>query len=216
MNQPSLAQPPDDPESSIGSGSLDRLAQLVMDRLALSLDVAAAKYFNGGPIDDPIREHQILASMVRELNGFGRHQQIARQFLADQIEANKIVQRQLHQRWHEHPEEVPAVRRSLSAEIRPDLDNITAQMIREFMDMVEVPHVRYGYIEYLVDAKLLTKMPSSDLQKAHRDAAVFALQSFVTELRIPERAHTSVTTCGSTNGTATRSYSPGLRPPTRS
>jgi chorismate mutase len=182
MNQPSLAQPPDDPENSIGSsGPLDRLAQLVMDRLALSLDVAAAKYFNGGPIDDPIRERKILASMVRQLDGFVRHQQIARQFLADQIDANKIVQRQLHQRWYEHPEEIPAVRRSLSAEIRPDLDNITAQMILEFAHMVEVPHVRYGYMEYLVDAKLLTKMPSPDLQKAYRDAAVFALQTFVTE-----------------------------------
>ena len=184
MNHPAPAQPPDGPESCIGSGALDRLAGLVIERLALSLDVAAAKYFNGGPIDDPIREHQILESATRELNGFGFPQQIARQFLADQLEANKIVQRRLHQRWHEHPEEVPAARRSLSAEIRPDLDNITAQMIREFTHMNELRHMRYGYIEDLVDAKLLTKMPSQDLQKAHRDAAVFALKSFVTDLHL--------------------------------
>ena len=184
MNHPAPAQPPDDPETCIGSGVLDRLAGLVIERLALSLDVAAAKYFNGGPIDDPIREHQILESMTRELQGPGLPQQIARQFLADQLEANKIVQRQLHQRWHEHPEEVPAARRSLSEEIRPDLDSITAQMIGEFTHMNEVRHVRYGYIEDLVDAKLLTKMPSQDLQKAHRDAAVFALKSFVTDLHL--------------------------------
>jgi chorismate mutase-like protein len=190
MNHPPLAQPPDDPENSIGSGPFDRLAELVIERLALSLDVAAAKYLKGGPIDDPIREHQILESMTRELNGFWLPQQTARQFLADQLEANKIVQRQLHQRWHEHPEEVPATRRSLSAEIRPDLDNITAQMIREFTHMEEVPHVKYGYIEDLVDAKFPTKMPSPDLQKVHRDAAVFALQSFVTELRILRRGVT--------------------------
>jgi chorismate mutase-like protein len=184
MNHPADAQPPDGPENSIGSGSLDRLAELVIERLALSLDVAAAKYFNGRPIDDPVREHQILESMTRELNGFGLPRQIARQFLSDQLEANKIVQHQLQQRWREHPEEVPAVRRSLSAEIRPDLDNITAQMIGEFKHMEEVPQVRYGYIEDLVDAKLLTKMPSPDLQKANRDAAVFALRSFVAELHI--------------------------------
>src|SRR5882762_6773311 len=68
MNHPPLAQPPDDPENSIGSGPFDRLAELVIERLALSLDVAAAKYLKGGPIDDPIREHQILESMTRELN----------------------------------------------------------------------------------------------------------------------------------------------------
>jgi hypothetical protein len=129
--------------------------------------------------------------MSRELNGFEFPQQIARQFLADQLEANKIVQRQLLQRWHEHPEEVPAARRSLSAEIRPDLDTITAQMIREFTHMNEVRRVRYGYIEDLVDARLLTTMPSPDLQKAHRDAAVFALQAFVTELHILRRGVTS-------------------------
>lgn len=183
MNHPAVAQPPGGPENNIGSGPLDRLAELAIERLALSLDVAAAKYFSGGPIADSIREQQILESMTRELNGFGLPQQIARQFFSDQLEANKIVQRQLHQRWHAHPEEIPAARRSLSAEIRPDLDNITAQMIREFARMEEVPHVRYGYIEDLVDAKLLAKMPSPDLQKAHRDAAVFALRSFVTELR---------------------------------
>lgn len=184
MNHPALAQPPDDSENCIGSGPLDRLARLVIERLVLSHDVAAAKYLKGGPIDDPIRERQILESMTRELDGFGPPQQIARQFLADQLEANKIVQRQLHQRWREHPEEIPATRRSLSAEIRPDLDNITAQMIREFSHMREVQHVRYGYIEDLVDAKLLAMTPSPDLQKVHRDAAVFALQSFVTELHI--------------------------------
>ena len=180
MKDPGVAHAPGCPGKSTGTAPLNKLAELVIERLALGHDVAAVKYVNGRPIDDPIREHQILELATQVLNGSGRYQQIGRQFFSDQLEANKVIQRQLHHRWRAHPEEVPVAHRNLAAEIRPDLDDVTAQMMREFMKMEELPHVRCGYIEDLIDTKLFTKFPPPQLQEVHRDAAVFALRSFVT------------------------------------
>jgi hypothetical protein len=50
--------------------------------------------------------------------------------------------------------------------------------------MEEVPRVRCGYIEDLVDTKLFATMPPPQLQEVHRDAAVFAPRSFVAGLPI--------------------------------
>jgi chorismate mutase len=160
--------------------SLDMLIELVVERLTLARDVATIKYPRQ-PIDDPIREHKILQSVACALNSIGAYRKIGRQFFRDQIEANKVIQRGLHQRWYAHPEEVPGVRRDLAAEVRPELDRITAQMMRQFKYMDEVPHLRRGYLEDLVAVEFFTELSLPQLPELHRHAAVFALRSFCTE-----------------------------------
>jgi chorismate mutase len=160
--------------------SLDTLVELVVQRLSLSQDVAAAKYVSGQPIDDPIRERDVLDSVARALNGTGAAQETGMQFFRDQIEANKVVQRGLHQRWHAHPEEVPDLDRSLAAHVRPKLDVITTRMLRQFLYINELPNLRRGYIEDLLDKQLIAKA-ARQLPRLHRNAAVFALRSLCGE-----------------------------------
>jgi chorismate mutase len=156
----------------------DVLIELVVQRLALGQDVAAAKYARRQLIDDPVREKKVLRSVAHALNRTGLYQKIGRQFFQDQIEANKVIQRGLHHRWYAHPQEVPAVRRDLAAEVRPKLDRITRQMMREFTHMDELPYLRLGYIEDLVAQQFFAELSGPQLPQLHRSAAVFALRSF--------------------------------------
>jgi chorismate mutase len=167
--------------SAAGVGTLDRLVKLVAQRLALGQDVAAAKFVNGGLIEDPIRERRILNSVYCALNGMGLYQETGVQFFRDQIEASKVIQRGLHQRWRAHPEELPAVHPNLVAEVRPKLDCITAQMMRQFMHMEEMPHLECAYIEELLNGQFFTKPPLRQLRELRRDAAAIALRSFCTD-----------------------------------
>jgi len=178
MNHPPLAQPPDDPENSIGSGPFDRLAELVIERLALSLDVAAAKYLKGGPIDDPVREQEVLRSAARALNASGLNRRIGIEFFGDQIEASKVIQRGLFHRWYAHPDEIPDGHGSLAAEVRPKLDRVTGQIVRQLGCLDEMPRLQQHDWAGLVGRRVFTTTPGRQLPGLHRHATAFALRSF--------------------------------------
>jgi chorismate mutase len=167
------------PGTAPGMGSLNTLVGLVFHRLDMAQDVAAIKYRSGQLIDDSIREREIAESAVRALDGSGSRQKAAMQFLRDQVEANKVIQRGLHHRWYAHPEEVPAVYRSLAADIRPELSHTTALMMREFTGMSQVPHVSCGDIRRRAESELAAGRPERQLPGLYRDAALFALRSFI-------------------------------------
>jgi chorismate mutase len=165
-------------EEIAGSAAqLDTLVELVVERLSLARDVAAAKYGSGDPIDDPIREQQVLRSAGCALNVTSVSHRTGMQFFRDQIEASKVVQRGLYHRWHRHPEEVPAANRDLAAEVRPRLDRITAQIIQQFKCMDEVPSFKPGDVADLIDRRVSAAVPERQLPRLHRHAAAFAMRS---------------------------------------
>lgn len=164
--------------NNAGSGPLDVLTYLVVRRLTLGRDVAAMKYASGRPIDDSAREQETLESVDRALRGIRLHQQSRKQFFRDQIEANKVIQRGLHQRWQLHPDEVPAVLRDLS-EIRAELDSINTQMIRQVQCMDELPNPGCQDAADLFINRYFAALPASQLPRLHQAAALFALRSFL-------------------------------------
>lgn len=167
------------PDDTTVMGSLNTLAELVIQRLDLARDVAAMKYESGRPIEDSGREQELLESVARALDGPEERREAALQFARDQIEANKVIQRELHQRWYAHPEEVPATYRDLADEIRPQLNVITSRMLREFTRMDEVPRVSGLEIRRLTESQLEAIRPVPELPGLHRNAALFALRTFV-------------------------------------
>ncbi|WP_238490135.1 gamma subclass chorismate mutase AroQ [Actinoplanes flavus] len=111
------------------SGDLNALVDLSAERLLLADRVAAAKFGTDQPIDDPVREQQVLdraAAMAAEA-GLGPAETVV--FFRAQIEMSKTVQRGLFDRWTRHPERAPADRPDLAADVRPRLDRITAAFI---------------------------------------------------------------------------------------
>ena len=106
------------------------LAALVLRRLAISEQVAAAKFGAGRPVDDPVREQQELARVRDRAREIGLDPDRAAGFLADQIAASKQVQHRLFAHWTAHPGDRPENGPDLSV-LRAELDGLTAALLDE-------------------------------------------------------------------------------------
>ena len=158
--------------------ALDALVVVAARRLVLGVDVdvAAAKFLSGQRIDDQAREKEILESMASTLKRAGPHV-LGIEFVRDQIEANKVIQRGLHRYWAEHPEQFPVRRRDLTAELRPQLDIVNRHMLLLLIGMENVPPARRSHIDALFDRELRTSTALRQLGELRRDAAGVALRS---------------------------------------
>ena len=120
--------------TAAASPGLTPLTDLFAERLLLADKVAAAKYGTDKPIDDPVREQQILDDVAARATGLGLDPDGVKAVFRDQIEANKLVQRGLYARWDAHPEERPTERPDLVKEVRPQLDRITTELLGALHD----------------------------------------------------------------------------------
>ncbi|MGW2287902.1 chorismate mutase [Streptomyces phaeochromogenes] len=115
--------------TTVRASGLGALTELFAERLLLADKVAAAKYGTESPIDDPVRERQILDDVAARAAGLGLDADSVTAVFRDQIEANKLVQRGLYARWDAHPDERPTERPDLAKEVRPALDLITTRLL---------------------------------------------------------------------------------------
>jgi chorismate mutase len=115
--------------ASARAGGLDAVVELSADRLATASPVAAAKWHSGDPVDAPEREAQVLADAGRHASALGMEPAAVTAMARDQIEANKVVQRSLHARWHADPGRSPASAPDLSR-VRAELDRLTPALVR--------------------------------------------------------------------------------------
>ncbi len=111
-------------------GKLGALTDLVIERLRVSDDVAAAKFGTDSPIDDPAREQQVLDQVRRQAAALGLDPDSAAAFFRDQLTASKVVQKGLFAHWTAHPGEAPATRPDLGR-IRTRLDRLTTDLLRQ-------------------------------------------------------------------------------------
>ncbi|WP_405614051.1 chorismate mutase [Streptomyces sp. NBC_00076] len=132
---PAAAVPAPAPvRAAVGAPGLAPLTELFAERLLLADKVAAAKYGTDKPIDDPVREQQILDDVAARAVGLGLDPDAVSAVFRDQIEANKLVQRGLYARWDARPEERPTERPDLTKEVRPALDRITTALLTALKD----------------------------------------------------------------------------------
>lgn len=108
---------------------LTPLVGLAAERILLADKVAAAKYGTDVPIEDPVREQQVLDRAAALAADAGVDPEETVHFFRAQIEMSKFVQRELHEHWAAHPESAPTERPDLSTEVRPALDRITVEFI---------------------------------------------------------------------------------------
>jgi chorismate mutase len=119
--------------------SLVPLTDASAERVQVADLVAAAKFGTPAPIDDPARE-QVVLNTVRTLSvQMGIDPEVSVAIFADQIEANKQVQRGLYVLWTAHPEQAPTERPDLVKVVRPILDRITTQLLEQIK---ATPHAR--------------------------------------------------------------------------
>jgi chorismate mutase len=153
---------------------LDGLVTLAVRRLATADEVASAKFGTPQPIDDPAREHQVLGAVGRRAPELGTDPTESSRFFGDQIEANKIVQRGLYQLWTAHPELRPADRPDLTKTVRPELDQLTDQLLRALSSTRSVRHAGASCVQRRDQAAATA---GQSLDPLHREALAVALRS---------------------------------------
>ncbi|MGW7066299.1 chorismate mutase [Streptomyces sp. NPDC054855] len=125
--------------SSVPAGAsyarLHSLVDLAAQRLATADLVAAAKYGTGSPVDDPARERQVLDDVARQARELGADPEATVRIFRDQIEANKVVQRELHRRWDADPSQAPTPQeRPDLAEVRVEINRVNGELVRGIAD----------------------------------------------------------------------------------
>ncbi|WP_394845366.1 chorismate mutase [Pendulispora brunnea] len=110
------------------------IASLASERLGIADRVAASKWGTDKPIEDPPREKQVLDDMAKRASDMGVDGEAVQRIFRDQIEANKLVQRGLHQQWTAAPATAPTTRPDLAKEVRPALDRIGGDLLTAIRD----------------------------------------------------------------------------------
>ncbi|MEV6910340.1 chorismate mutase [Amycolatopsis sp. NPDC051071] len=163
------------PAPASASSGFWTLTDLAARRVEIADKVAAAKFGTPSPIDDPVREQQILDSVAAKAPGLGLDADGVVRFFRDQIEANKIVQRGLYARWTAHPGSRPPERPDLATEVRPVIDRLNAGLLAELAATSDARarppcDVRLAVTVRLVDAR-------HDLDRLHSGALGEAVRS---------------------------------------
>ena len=140
------------------------LAVLVDERLALMPDVARYKWNRKQPIEDLPRERALIDSVRGQAIERGVSPERAAAFFAAQIEASKVVQRELFARWQTQEQGPFDNVRDLATEIRPRLDALNPRLL-EALATVEGPVVR----------EALGVLPASAISAAAVDVALAPL-----------------------------------------
>ncbi|GAA2822997.1 gamma subclass chorismate mutase AroQ [Nonomuraea rubra] len=161
------------PDSGDRAGLL-ALVDLIVRRLSLADEVAAAKLADGRPIADPVRERRLLDAVAALAARSGTAPEAGVRFFRAQIEAGKMVQRGLHARWRAHPELRPRRHPDLAGEVRPRLDRLTPPLLR-LLGETEPVRASDGRCWSGLAAARLAVEARTGLDRLHRDALDAAL-----------------------------------------
>jgi chorismate mutase-like protein len=140
------------------------LARLVDERLALMPDVARYKWNRRQAIEDLPRERALIDSVRLQAVERGIAPERAAAFFAAQIEASKVVQRELFARWESQGQGPFDSVRDLAADIRPRLDALNPCLL-DALKAVEGPVARAA----------LGALPASAISPAAVDVAIAPL-----------------------------------------
>lgn len=109
--------------------SLERLADLMRDRLLLMHDVARWKWTHDLPIEDPRREAELLARLANEGEQLGLPPERTRRFFLAQIKAGKLVQQADFDAWRAAGQGPFADVADLATVQRPRIDKVSGELL---------------------------------------------------------------------------------------
>jgi len=107
------------------------LTELMASRLEISREVAWIKFLNHLPVRDPQREAELVNRMVTEGQAYGLKPQTVEAFFTAQIQASCLVQKESIRYWKRGGTLPAYAPRDLKKDIRPELDKIGANILRE-------------------------------------------------------------------------------------
>lgn len=118
--------------SSIQGEECDALNALIdasVQRLALAREVAFVKWDDGTPVEDVVRERQVIDAAVTAGREVELPAEFVHRFFSAQIEANKLIQYALLTKWQAQGRAPEHSGIDLAATVRPQIDRIQAVLI---------------------------------------------------------------------------------------
>lgn len=115
------------------------LVDAAAQRLQTADPVAANKFRNGGPIEDPRREQQVIDATTAEARNRHIDPAYVGQVFRDQIDATVAVEHGLFARWKLDPVTAPASAPDLAAS-RTAIDALNHTMVNEIADQWPILH----------------------------------------------------------------------------
>jgi len=132
---------------------VELLRGLLIERLALMEQVAAYKWNTRHPIDDPVREANVLKASMARARAAGLNLSAARRLIAAQMEAAKMVQRHFFTAWREGEPLRVSDPPDLHTELRHEIGSLSAALIAAVADLGKE-------LEYCSAAMVLRPVPA--------------------------------------------------------
>ncbi|MGY2200700.1 chorismate mutase [Pseudomonas gingeri] len=112
--------------------ALAPLLQAISERLSIADQVALTKWDSGKPIQDTPREQQVIANARQQSATYKLQAEDIGEFVAAQIEANKLVQYALLAEWRAAGKAPVIPRPDLVTQIRPALDQLQTRLLQHY------------------------------------------------------------------------------------
>jgi chorismate mutase len=120
------------------AATVDRLLEVIEERLDTAPEVARTKWNTKAPIEDLRRDKQIIDGIAKSATAYGLDPHVAGTFFMAQIEASKAIQKTLHAEWTAKRQPAYAEVADLERDIRPVLDRLTPVMMRALAEALPV------------------------------------------------------------------------------
>lgn len=124
--------------SAADTAKVNRLLQLISERLDMAPEVARAKWNTKTPIEDPSREEQIIDAVSKRAGEYHLDPQVVKAFFIGQMEASKVIQNTLHAEWVAKRQPPFAKTADLVKDIRPALNQLTPAMMQALAEALPV------------------------------------------------------------------------------
>jgi chorismate mutase len=119
-------------------GALPTLIEASAQRLQLARAVALAKWDDGAPVEDLVRERQVIHAAITAGRKAGLPADFVSRFFSAQIEANKLIQYALLTKWQGQGKAPRHSRINLAQTVRPQIDRIQAVLISALVNRTGV------------------------------------------------------------------------------
>jgi len=116
-------------DSVISAAAFAPVLGLLVERLELAPEIAAAKWLSGQPLTDAARERIVIDAAVAAAERAGADPDYVAAVFSDQIAAAKQVQLATFDAWSSGAASPPVVAPDLATQIRPALDRITGELV---------------------------------------------------------------------------------------
>lgn len=166
------------PTTAPAGGDANPLLDLVdaaIERLQTAEPVAGTKWISGGPIEDPARVEQVLASVSADATGRGVDPAYVRQIFTDQIHATEAIEYSRFAQWKLDPGSAPGVAPDLAAS-RATIDRLNTEIVDQVA--LNWPVLHSPDCTGMVDDAKTTVTNTRTLDPLYQQALAFATHSY--------------------------------------